>query len=146
MVGTPDVHVAGASALQAATLDRERTSSPSVAFVSRRLPDARHSRADHIVSLLAKILFESAPSLHTERPDAPGALEAIVARMLTKDPQEALRGCRRGPRSNPHDADHGIRKIATAFTAIGAARNDGSAARYGHLGESFRISASAVQR
>jgi eukaryotic-like serine/threonine-protein kinase len=42
--------------------------------------------APHLVASLARILFEEPPVLCRLRPDVPGAIEAIVARMLRKDP------------------------------------------------------------
>jgi tetratricopeptide (TPR) repeat protein len=42
---------------------------------------------DHILAVLAKILIEDAPPVRTIRPDVPEALEAVVARMLVKEPE-----------------------------------------------------------
>jgi serine/threonine protein kinase len=41
---------------------------------------------EHPMALLAKILIEEPPRLRAVRPDAPRAVEALVARMLAKDP------------------------------------------------------------
>ncbi|WP_437752157.1 protein kinase domain-containing protein [Sorangium sp. So ce1389] len=40
----------------------------------------------HLVALLTKILLEEAPLLRSVRPSAPASLEALVARMLAKEP------------------------------------------------------------
>ncbi|MCY0991102.1 protein kinase [Nannocystis sp. ILAH1] len=47
--------------------------------------------ADHVAALLAKILFEDAPLLRTRRPELPEPLEALLARMLAKDPAQRPR-------------------------------------------------------
>ena len=39
-------------------------------------------------AVLAKILFEEVPRLHTLRPEIPLAVEALVSRMLAKDPRQ----------------------------------------------------------
>jgi len=41
---------------------------------------------EHPMALLAKILIEEPPRLRAVRPDAPRSVEALVARMLSKDP------------------------------------------------------------
>jgi len=41
---------------------------------------------DHLMAVLGKILFEEVPLLRTVRADVPEAVEALVARMLAKDP------------------------------------------------------------
>jgi serine/threonine protein kinase/tetratricopeptide (TPR) repeat protein len=41
---------------------------------------------EHPMALLAKILIEEPPRLRAVRPDAPRAIESLVARMLAKDP------------------------------------------------------------
>ncbi|MDB4931565.1 MAG: Adenylate cyclase, partial [Myxococcaceae bacterium] len=43
-------------------------------------------RGDHFVAVLAKILAEEATPLRDLRPDVPAELDALVARMLAKDP------------------------------------------------------------
>ncbi len=43
---------------------------------------------DHQLAVLAKIVLDSAPSLRSLRPDAPVALEALLARLLAKEPGE----------------------------------------------------------
>jgi tetratricopeptide (TPR) repeat protein len=40
---------------------------------------------DHVVAVLAKVLREEAPRLRDTRPDLPAALDALVARMLSKE-------------------------------------------------------------
>ncbi|MGO9836758.1 MAG: serine/threonine-protein kinase PknK [Polyangiaceae bacterium] len=40
---------------------------------------------DHVVAVLAKVLREEAPRLRSLRPELPEALDALVARMLSKD-------------------------------------------------------------
>jgi tetratricopeptide (TPR) repeat protein len=49
---------------------------------------------EHFMAVLAKILFEEVPRLYSRRPDAPGALDALIARMLAKDrdgrPRDAM--------------------------------------------------------
>ena len=45
-------------------------------------------QASHIMALLAKLLLEEAPRLAEFLPDAPAALDALVARMLAKDPAD----------------------------------------------------------
>ena len=42
--------------------------------------------ADHMVAVLAKILFEEPPPLRSVRAELPAALEALVSRLLSKDP------------------------------------------------------------
>jgi tetratricopeptide (TPR) repeat protein len=44
--------------------------------------------AEHTVAILGKILFEEAPRVRDLRPDVPLALDALVARMLSKSPGE----------------------------------------------------------
>lgn len=44
----------------------------------------------HIAAVLAKVLFQPAPPLRAERPELPEALDALVARMLAKEPAERL--------------------------------------------------------
>ena len=41
----------------------------------------------HAVAILAKLLVEDAPRVRAFRPDAPHALDALVARMLDRDPE-----------------------------------------------------------
>jgi tetratricopeptide (TPR) repeat protein len=41
--------------------------------------------AEHVMAVLAKILFEPAPRPSAQRPDVPRALDDLVARMLAKD-------------------------------------------------------------
>jgi tetratricopeptide (TPR) repeat protein len=48
-------------------------------------------KGDHFMAVLAKILFEEAPLLREIRPQVPGDLAALVARMLAKDPNERPR-------------------------------------------------------
>ena len=52
----------------------------------------------HVVAVLAKILLEEAPRLRALRPELPEALDALVARMLSKDRRcvrpMAARSCR----------------------------------------------------
>jgi eukaryotic-like serine/threonine-protein kinase len=43
---------------------------------------------DHVVAVLAKVLREEAPRVRVLRPDLPEALDALVARMLSKDRTE----------------------------------------------------------
>jgi serine/threonine protein kinase len=40
----------------------------------------------HVMALFAKLLLEDAPRLSSLRPDVPPALDALIARMLSKDP------------------------------------------------------------
>ena len=42
--------------------------------------------ADHVAAVLARVLFDEAPPLRSIRPDTPPALEALILRMLSKDP------------------------------------------------------------
>lgn len=42
--------------------------------------------SEHVAGVLAKILFEEAPSLRIVRPDLPEPLSKLIARMLTKSP------------------------------------------------------------
>jgi hypothetical protein len=46
---------------------------------------------EHLMAMLAKILFEEAPKVSDIRPEVPPALDALVARMLTKDPEQRPR-------------------------------------------------------
>ena len=41
---------------------------------------------DHAAAVLAKILFDDAPRVSALWPEVPEALDALVARMLSKDP------------------------------------------------------------
>jgi eukaryotic-like serine/threonine-protein kinase len=47
---------------------------------------------EHVVAVLAKILLEAAPRVRTLRADVPPELDALVARMLEKDPAARLPG------------------------------------------------------
>ncbi len=42
--------------------------------------------ADHVAAVLARVLFDEPPPLASIRPDTPPALEALLLRMLNKDP------------------------------------------------------------
>ena len=44
--------------------------------------------ADHIATVLTKILFEEVPPVRVMRPDTPPELEALVSKMLAKEPEE----------------------------------------------------------
>jgi hypothetical protein len=44
-----------------------------------------------ILAVLARILFEEPPRAREKRPDAPAALDALIARMLSKNPRERPR-------------------------------------------------------
>lgn len=44
--------------------------------------------ADHVAAVLARVLFDEPPSLIEARPDVPTAFEALILRMLSKDPQQ----------------------------------------------------------
>jgi tetratricopeptide (TPR) repeat protein/predicted Ser/Thr protein kinase len=46
---------------------------------------------EHVMALLAKILFEDAPRARDVRAEVPPALDALVARMVAKDPAMRLR-------------------------------------------------------
>jgi eukaryotic-like serine/threonine-protein kinase len=48
-------------------------------------------KGDHIMAVLAKILFEEAPRVRELRPEVPEDVDALVARMLAKEPGERLR-------------------------------------------------------
>src|SRR5262249_31245111 len=48
-------------------------------------------KGDHIMSILAKILFEEAPRVREIRHEVPADLDALVSRMLAKDPNERPR-------------------------------------------------------
>ncbi|MCC6558245.1 MAG: serine/threonine protein kinase, partial [Polyangiaceae bacterium] len=73
---------------------------------------------EHVMAVLAKILLEDPPRLRELCPGAPRALEALVARMLAKDP--ALR---------PSDA----RAAAEALEALDGAGEPGGAAPGGSI-------------
>jgi serine/threonine protein kinase/tetratricopeptide (TPR) repeat protein len=45
----------------------------------------------HLMALLAKILFEEAPRVSDLRPEVPDKIDALVARMLAKDPEDRPR-------------------------------------------------------
>jgi tetratricopeptide (TPR) repeat protein len=45
----------------------------------------------HVIAVLTKILFEDAPRVRDRRPELPEALDALLARMLSKDPEERPR-------------------------------------------------------
>ena len=60
--------------------------------------------AEHVMAVLAKILFEDAPRVRELRPDVPDAIDELVARMLSKD-----------PRDRPDDAG----SVAVALRALG---------------------------
>lgn len=42
-------------------------------------------RAEHMIAVLAKIMFEEAPRVSSRLPDAPAWLDSLIARMLAKD-------------------------------------------------------------
>jgi tetratricopeptide (TPR) repeat protein len=46
---------------------------------------------DHLMAILAKILFDEPPRVRELRPEVPAGLDALVARMLSKEPRERLR-------------------------------------------------------
>ncbi len=46
---------------------------------------------EHIMAILGKILFEEPPKIAETRPDVPPALDALIARMLAKDPAQRPR-------------------------------------------------------
>src|SRR6185312_7441564 len=48
----------------------------------------RAFEADHVMALLAKILLDDVPRVRDLLPDVPPALDAIVCRMVAKDPAE----------------------------------------------------------
>jgi len=41
---------------------------------------------EHVMAVLAKVLLEEAPRARELRPDVPGALDSLIARMMAKDP------------------------------------------------------------
>lgn len=45
-------------------------------------------QSEHIAAVLAKVLFEPAPALSTLRPGVPAEVEALIGRMLAKDPAQ----------------------------------------------------------
>jgi tetratricopeptide (TPR) repeat protein len=47
--------------------------------------------ADHLLAVLARLLFEEAPRVGAVRADVPPALDAFVARMMAKDPADRPR-------------------------------------------------------
>lgn len=47
-------------------------------------------RANNVLALLARVLLEEAPRVHQSRPDLPDDLDALVARMLHRDPVQRL--------------------------------------------------------
>jgi eukaryotic-like serine/threonine-protein kinase len=55
------------------------------------LTGARAFVGEHVMALLAKILFEDVPRLRELRPDIPLSLDALVGRMLAKDPAQRPR-------------------------------------------------------
>ncbi|WP_282420687.1 protein kinase [Polyangium sp. 15x6] len=61
----------------------------------------------HVMALLARLLFEEAPRLKDLRPEAPRALDELVASLLAKDPDE-----------RPHDAG----AVARALESMDAGR------------------------
>ncbi len=60
----------------------------------------------HLMAVLAKILFEQAPKVSDLRPEVPEALDRVIARMLAKSPDERFRDGA---------------AVAQAFAALGAA-------------------------
>ncbi|UQA59996.1 protein kinase domain-containing protein [Polyangium aurulentum] len=48
-------------------------------------------QSNHLMAVLAKILFEDSPQLRAARPDLPAGLDELVARMLAKEPEERPR-------------------------------------------------------
>jgi len=48
---------------------------------------------EHMMAVLAKVLFADPPRLCELRPEAPVALEQLVMRMLAKDPEARVRDC-----------------------------------------------------
>jgi len=66
---------------------------------------------DHILAVLAKLILEDAPRIRQRLPEAPAALDELIAQMLDKDPE-------RRPRSAP--------EVARALEAIRSLAPDSS--------------------
>ena len=79
-------------------------------------------RGEHVMAVLARILFEEPPRLRQLRPEVPRAVEALLARMLAKDPAAA---CRTRRRSSPRSA----RSTALKESAATAGERRGVEAR-----------------
>src|SRR5688572_6048277 len=47
---------------------------------------------EHLMAILAKILFQAAPQMSEQTPDIPPALDALIARMVVKDREERRPG------------------------------------------------------
>ncbi len=58
------------------------------ALLFRLLTGYAPFRGEHQIAILAKVLVDEPPDLRDLRPEAPPALAALVARMLSKDPEQ----------------------------------------------------------
>src|SRR6185295_4158002 len=86
MIGTP-----GYMAPEQARGDRQIDASADVFALGCVLFECLTGRAvfvgSHPMAVLAKILFEQPPRLRDRRPDLPRELDALVARMLSTEPE-----------------------------------------------------------
>ena len=89
--GHAGLHGARAGLQRPGAHSRARTSSPWAACSTSASRASAPFRAPHFAAALAKILFAEPRPLRTLRPELPGALQALVERMLAKDPAAAAR-------------------------------------------------------
>ena len=75
----------------------------------------------HVMALLARLLFEEAPRLRDLRPEAPRALDELVAALLTKDPD-----------ARPRDAGVVARTLESMDVGRASLRPPASRADLGH--------------
>jgi tetratricopeptide (TPR) repeat protein len=83
---------------------------------------------DHVVAVLAKVLREEAPRLRALRPELPEALDALVARMLSKD---------RG--SRPQDGGVVLRELVALGSVEGGVPEAATPASVGLSGGEVRM-------
>ena len=83
---------------------------------------------DHVVAVLAKVLREDAPRLRSLRPELPEALDALVARMLSKN---------RG--SRPQDGGEVLRELLALGSVAGGVPEAATPAPVGLSGGEVRM-------
>jgi len=85
IVGTPE-YMAPEQTLRAPRLGPETDIYAAGCVLFECLSGRPPFIADHVAAVLARVLFDEPPPLASIRPDTPPALEALLLRMLNKDP------------------------------------------------------------